>query len=637
MWIDEGSRLFTGMSKEEEKCRPVLGGYRRKKKLHNLSDREIIRAIGMENLPAIIDLLYSKYKGICQLIDIGGDCMFRFGDTNVANVSYLATYVHFLSIENGILKLEGNVSWPAVLKDRFKFSVWVNGRESGCREFDAGLDLAYDGKVYETRRAFLYEQQLDERECYDISFCYECNGIPCRSGKINAMRFSPVADVLERQYAVREGWILFVEGSHIKLKKAAPGEAAEFERLFLEAAAAKTDAEDVREAIEIRKEYFRRKREQKKAVWLFMDRIDKADDNGEAFFEYVCRKKPEHADCYFVISRDSPDYDRLAGTGKVVEALSKEHRILLLLADYIFTSQLNGWGENPYGNLEEYFRDLYHRARVVFLQHGVTKDNQANWLNRYNQNLHAVICSAREEQKAFLEYPYWYEESRIWNTGMPRMDRLYNADSKVILFMPTWRKALMEQRLDEDRGIYRWYLKEGFRRSSYRRFYTKILSDRYFLGKCTEAGYRVIFMPHPIMQPFIGEFQAADEVEILPYDTSWRELFARGSILVTDYSSVAFDFAYLKKPVIYCQFDRKEFFQSHTYQEGYFDYGKMGFGEIAQTRRKLYQLIFEYLEQGCREKDIYQERVKAFYTYLDTKCCERIYERVMKEYDGVPF
>ena len=315
-----------------------------------------------------------------------------------------------------------------------------------------------------------------------------------------------------------------------------------------------------------------------------MDRIDKADDNGEAFFEYVCRKKPEHADCYFVISRDSPDYDRLAGTGKVVEALSKEHRILLLLADYIFTSQLNGWGENPYGNLEEYFRDLYHRARVVFLQHGVTKDNQANWLNRYNQNLHAVICSAREEQKAFLEYPYWYEESRIWNTGMPRMDRLYNADSKVILFMPTWRKALMEQRLDEDRGIYRWYLKEGFRRSSYRRFYTKILSDRYFLGKCTEAGYRVIFMPHPIMQPFIGEFQAADEVEILPYDTSWRELFARGSILVTDYSSVAFDFAYLKKPVIYCQFDRKEFFQSHTYQEGYFDYGKMGFGEIAQTR-----------------------------------------------------
>ena len=629
--------LLTFMRREDIKISRILNKYQLRKKLGKTSDQDIIREIGMANLPEIIDVLYSKYKGIYQLIDIGGDCMFRFGDTNVANVSYLATYIHFITIENGILKIEGNVSWPSVLKDCFRFSIWINGKEHGCREFDAGLDLEHKGRVYETRTAFVYEQKLDGREHYDISFCYECSGIKCRSGKINSMRFSPVADVLEKQYAVRDGWVLFVDGCHIKAKKISDDEAADFEHLFQDAVAAKAGAEDARKVIEIRKEYFTRKRKQQKSIWLFMDRIDKADDNGEAFFEYVCKRNSENADCYFVIDQACPDHDRLNRTGKVVDALSKEHCILLLLADYIFTSQLNGWGENPYGNLEEYFRDLYHGAKVVFLQHGITKDDQTGWLNRYAQNLHAIVCSAPEEKKAFLEYPYWYGESRVWNTGMPRLDRLYHGDSGAILFMPTWRKAFMEQRLDADKGIYRWYLKDGFRRSRYYRFYHKVLNDRHFLKKCKDAGYRVIFMPHPIMQPFIREFHAADEVVTLPYDTSWRELFAEGSILVTDYSSVAFDFAYLKKPVIYCQFDRKEFFRSHTYKEGYFDYEKMGFGEIAETAREFYKVIFDYMEHGCEEKDVYGERVNDFYTYLDQKCCERIYERVMNEYNGVPF
>lgn len=599
------------------------------------SDREIIKTIGMANLPKIIDVLYHKYHGRYRLIDIDGDCMFRFGRTNVANVSYLATYIHFIVIEKDILKIEGNVSWPAVLKEHFKLSVLINGKEYDCRVFDAGLDLTCGGKAYETRSAFSYEQKLDEKENYDIAFCYECNGIKCLSGKISAMRFSPVADVLENQFAMRHGWLIWEEGNRIKLKKRYEAEETAFEHRFRDSAAAKLCKQDAHIVIDIREEYFTRKKKQQKSIWLFMDRIDKADDNGEAFFEYVCKRRPANVDCYFVISRASSDYDRLGKIGNVVDALSKEHCILLLLAEYIFTSQLNGWTENPYGNLEEYFRDLYHEAKVVFLQHGVTKDDQTKWLNRYNQKLHAIVCSASKEKEAFLTYPYLYEEWQIWDTGMPRLDKLYNDNSKAILFMPTWRKALMEQKLDMDKGIYRWYLRDGFRQSSYYSFYHKVLNDKWFLNKCKDAGFQIIFMPHPIMQPYIDEYQVADEVITLPYNTSWRELFAKSSIMVTDYSSVAFDFAYLKKPIIYCQFDRKDFFESHTYNEGYFDYEKMGFGEIVTTKGQFYKTILAYIESGCEEKDAYKKRINDFYTHLDAKCCERIYEKVMRENNGI--
>ena len=600
-------------------------------------DQEIIRITGMADLPRIIDILYDKYHGRYQLIDIGGDCMFRFGSTNVANVSYLATYIHFISIEGGILRIEGNVSWPAVLKKHFRFCIMVNGKGYACRMTDAGLDLTDGRRVYETRTAFLYEQKLEEGESYDITFCYECNGIRCRSGKINSMRFSPVADVLDGQYALREGWLIWEEGSRIRLKENTGGEAEAFEQRFRDSVRTGLNAQDARKVLSIRGEYFARKAGQENAVWLFMDRIDKADDNGEAFFEYVCRRKPEKVDCYFVIDRASADHERLGRMGHVVDALSEEHCVLLPMAEYVFTSQLNGWAENPYGGLEEYFRDLYHRPKVVFLQHGVTKDDQTGWLNRYNQNLHAIVCSASKEKEAFLSYPYQYVEKQIWNVGMPRLDRLYDDASRFILFMPTWRNALMEQRLDEDKGIYRWYLKDGFQQSSYYAFYHGVLNDRSFLRKCRDAGYRIIFMPHPIMQPYTGEFRVPDEVVTLSYDTSWRELFAKCSIMVTDYSSVAFDFAYLEKPVIYCQFGRKEFFRSHTYREGYFDYKKMGFGEVVTTRKEFYRTISGYMENGCREKELYRKRVKAFYTYLDAGCRGRIYEKVIREKDGISF
>lgn len=57
--------------------------------------------------------------------------------------------------------------------------------------------------------------------------------------------------------------------------------------------------------------------------------------------------------------------------------------------------------------------------------------------------------------------------------------------------------------------------------------------------------------------------------------------------MVTDYSSVAFDFAYMKKSLVYAQFDREAFFEGQTYDEGYFNYETDGFGPYAMIMRRL--------------------------------------------------
>ena len=68
-----------------------------------------------------------------------------------------------------------------------------------------------------------------------------------------------------------------------------------------------------------------------------------------------------------------------------------------------------------------------------------------------------------------------------------------------------------------------------------------------------------------------------------PEDISYQNLFMDYDLLITDYSSLHFDFATLRKPVIYFQFDREEFYgTSHAYQKGIFDFQKYGFGPVME-------------------------------------------------------
>lgn len=594
------------------------------------TDEEIIQRIGMAELPLILHCLFQKYRGKYQLIDIGGDCMFRFGETNVANVSYLAVYLHFLSIHENLLRMEGNVSWPADLQRHFSLKICINGIMRECELQDAGLDLTMGRVTYETRKAFVLEQELNPETAYEIIFYYVCEGVLCQSHKINFMRFSPVADVLKGQYACLEGWILQEEKARLKITKAEKHEREDYERIFRRNLEAELEPSAAGFIEDIRDGYFDGEIRHKRRIWLFMDRIDKAGDNGEAFFAYVCGHRPEHTDCYFVISRDSGDYERLSRIGPVVDALSREHRTLLLQAEYLFTSQLNGWVENPYGGYEEYFRDLYHAVKVVFLQHGVTKDDQTSWLNRYQQNLYAIVTSSQREADAFAMYPYFYEKDQIWNTGMPRLDRLRARAGEYVLFMPTWRRECMEQRLIPEKGIYQWCLKEGFVESQYYQVYHEILSDKRFVRKYTDSSCHIVFMPHPIMQPYVREFRVDEEVVVPPCGTSLRDLFEKCHALVTDYSSAAFDLAYLGKPIIYFQFDEDDFFRTHTYRKGYFDYKKMGFGEVVHSKKQLERALDACMKNGWKRKEKYSKRAGSFFTYSDGECCRRVLDKVLE-------
>ena len=95
--------------------------------------------------------------------------------------------------------------------------------------------------------------------------------------------------------------------------------------------------------------------------------------------------------------------------------------------------------------------------------------------------------------------------------------------------------------------------------------------------------------------------------------------------MITDYSSVFFDFAYLKKPIIYYQSS-----DDYHFEEGYFDYETMGFGPVVKSEDELVDSIINYMKNDCIMEDSYKKRVDDFFKYTDRNNCKRVYEWVLK-------
>src|SRR6185437_10470438 len=63
----------------------------------------------------------------------------------------------------------------------------------------------------------------------------------------------------------------------------------------------------------------------------------------------------------------------------------------------------------------------------------------------------------------------------------------------------------------------------------------------------------------PNMQRFISLFHDAPVRVISQGEVDVQRLMKESAVLVTDYSSVGFDFSFLHRPVLYYQFDQERF------------------------------------------------------------------------------
>jgi CDP-glycerol glycerophosphotransferase (TagB/SpsB family)/glycosyltransferase involved in cell wall biosynthesis len=357
-------------------------------------------------------------------------------------------------------------------------------------------------------------------------------------------------------------------------------------------------------------------------LWLFIERPTAGGDNAQAFFEYAS-KQTDNIKKIFIIAKDSSDYSKIRSIGRVVPWESKRHLMYFLLSDTLISSHADEFIINPFNNDRKYFYDLLN-FDFIFLQHGIIKDDLSNWLNKINKNIRLFITSAKPEYNSILKYDYLYSKKEVLLSGLPRYDKLINHPCQKILVMPTWRKFLST----EVNGSDLTKDNKDFSNTDFYKFYNRLITNPKLLDIINKMGYKIKLCLHPAMINKVAFFKDSKYVEISKEICNYNKEFSEGSLLITDYSSVAFDFAYLRKPVIYSQFDYKEVFSNHIYEEGYFSYKDDGFGPVCEDLDCTIKNIIKVLENGCKLEKKYRDRIDGFFEYNDKKNCERVYEAI---------
>ena len=191
--------------------------------------------------------------------------------------------------------------------------------------------------------------------------------------------------------------------------------------------------------------------------------------------------------------------------------------------------------------------------------------------------------------------------------------------------MPTWRSwiAAPTSASDKIEDV------SDFRNTEYFRAWSEFLADERLHRILKENDLQMIFYPHRDMQGFIEYFHITDDritVAKWPeYDV--QSLLKESAYLITDFSSIAMDFAYMKKRLMYYQFDYEDFRQGH-YPEGYFSYENDGFGKVCYHLDEAISEFENAVSEQFRNPSVYLERHTAFFDLYDTDNCKRNYEAI---------
>lgn len=367
----------------------------------------------------------------------------------------------------------------------------------------------------------------------------------------------------------------------------------------------------------------------KKAIWIFQDKIYKGGDNGEYLYKY-CSQQKDKIKKYYILDSKCLDAKRFKKEKiKFVKYNSLYHKLLFLNSDIVFATHNNTVTANGFTiNNECYFRDLFN-YKSICIQHGLSVQYIPHLVNRINDDLQMFFLASEIERDNLMrpEYEYIDTKNILTVTGSPRYDGLKNNDKKIILITPTWRNYLAVPVLD--RSVQRGY-NNNFKKSDYFKIYNSLINNKTLIENAKKNGYKIVYLLHPATSSQINDYDKNDYVELIAAtdNLNYEKILTESSLMVTDYSGVQFDFAYMYKPIVY--FHPKEL--PPSYDEGEYKYETMSLGEIVNNTDDLVETLCKYMDNNCKIKDEYKDRIDKFFKYHDFNNCERIYNEVMKKF-----
>ena len=364
-------------------------------------------------------------------------------------------------------------------------------------------------------------------------------------------------------------------------------------------------------------------------TWLFMDRPLFADDNAEHLYRYAREAFPDQK-MHYILKSDSRDWKRLENDNfNLLEFGSEPWVAAVLASKCVFSSHMNMAATEP---LPFYFNKFMSKKNI-FLRHGVGISSNHGWLNRRKIDL-MCVSSKWELTRLIDNDAFVFTDVDVKVTGLARFDSLLTRansqteNQNLFLVMPTWRREFIQ--IDNSKRGDRSLDLEKFKNSLFYKNWIAFLMDPELkqISETHNVKFRV--MLHANLRSLIDVLDLPDYIEFHHESgDTFQDALIKSKALITDYTSVHYDMAYINRPTFHLQFDRDLFYNNALSEHSLdFDHKREGFGPFAETPDELINNIKRFLAEGLDE--MYLERMAEFFTYRDTQCRQRIMTEALK-------
>jgi CDP-glycerol glycerophosphotransferase (TagB/SpsB family) len=343
-------------------------------------------------------------------------------------------------------------------------------------------------------------------------------------------------------------------------------------------------------------------------VWLIGEnRGDCLSDNGFSFYKY-CRAREDGKEVYFVGKASNPIIqEELAGDDHILRYGSFRHAVIFCQASTCFYTHT--YRDLTYRRFFEWFgggKDL------VYLHHGVLGFKKFDHFYHMKRNIMRVFTVGSNLEKSILLDQAGVDRERVQVTGYARYDSLRDQSDvgeRQIVYMPTHRNYL-SSRKDVGSFISR---------------INSFLNSENLIELLKRNKAQLLVCPHRQMYKYLAAIKPGSErVKGLGLsDSTPRDLICSGSLLITDYSSVAWDFFYLGKPVVFFRFDMAEYLQDRG---SYLDLEDPLIGDIASDEEGVIELVERYCDNGFQLTPQHAAFRKENIPHFDGNNCSRIYD-----------
>lgn len=370
--------------------------------------------------------------------------------------------------------------------------------------------------------------------------------------------------------------------------------------------------------IELIARFYRLKPIRKNTILFWSDLGHRYSCNPRYLSEYLMQKHPEEFDIVWMFDQETEIPDDFPNNIRIVRYFSKEFLYEISTAKYVVCNQRIPkffYFNRRKGQI--YLQTWHSSLRLKAIEKDAEADLGAQYIEnaKYDSAQISYITSGCEFSSRIFKNAFWYKGT-VLNTGTPRIDYLIrqadNVDDlylksgldrkyKYILYAPTFRK-------NDDMSVYD----------------VDMIRLCETLSKCFGGEWKVLYRLHPNMAKRVNITGLSSCCIDMTMYHDMQELLLVSDILITDYSSSMFDYAYLKKPCFLYVSDLEEYIKKE--RKLYFEIEKLPF-IVAKNNDELNDKILNFNDE--KYKIEIENFMKKIGSYETGNACKNIYEEIL--------